>query len=187
MREMTRMKVYAAGLSTMAERNPRTAMREAAWRVSERKTAYGTAYGTARQTGLGKPGGIITDLDMEGGSAAGRIWTGGIITDPSVEGVAPAGRIWTGGMITDPSVGRTMVDRTMTDRTMTDRTMTDWGMSGGGGRKWLTGRELSGSAVLEVVLLIACAVGLVLIFKTQLTTLLSTVFSQIESTASSIY
>ena len=139
---MTRMKVYAAGLSTMAERNPRTAMREAAWRVSERKTAYGTAYGTARQTGLGKPGGIITD----------------------------------------PSVGRTMVDRTMKDRTMTD-----WGMSGGGGRKWLTGRELSGSAVLEVVLLIACAVGLVLIFKTQLTTLLSTVFSQIESTASSIY
>ena len=182
MREMTRMKVYAASLSTIAERNPKTAMKEAAWRVSERKTTYGTAYGTARQTGLGKPGGIITDLDMEGSSAAGRIWTGGIITDPSVEGVAPAGRIWTGGMITDPSVGRTMVDRTMKDRTMTD-----WGMSGGGGRKWLTGRELSGSAVLEVVLLIACAVGLVLIFKTQLTTLLSTVFSQIESTASSIY
>ena len=44
-----------------------------------------------------------------------------------------------------------------------------------------------GSGVVELVLIIVVLISLVLIFKGQLTSLIRTIFSQIDSTATSVF
>lgn len=45
----------------------------------------------------------------------------------------------------------------------------------------------SGMGVIEVVLIIVVLIGLVIIFKTQITTLLNSVFTEIQSQATEVY
>ena len=51
----------------------------------------------------------------------------------------------------------------------------------------LGNRQLSGAGVVEFVLIIAVVVGLVLLFKTQITSLLTTIFGEIENAAQGVF
>lgn len=44
-----------------------------------------------------------------------------------------------------------------------------------------------GMGVIEVVLIIVVLIGLVIIFKTQITTLLNSIFTEIQSQSSEVY
>ena len=47
--------------------------------------------------------------------------------------------------------------------------------------------ELPAAGVVEFVLIIAVVVGLVILFKTQITSLLTTIFGQIENAAQGVF
>lgn len=51
---------------------------------------------------------------------------------------------------------------------------------------WLKGKQMRGSAVVEIILIIVVLIALVAIFKTQLTSLVGEIFEKITKEGSNI-
>lgn len=71
---------------------------------------------------------------------------------------------------------------------MNDKTKMTKELMGKGQKKWFGGRCMNnrGMGTVEMILIIVVLIGLVLIFKTQITDLVGTVFDKIAADSSSI-